>query len=980
MVAHRSIQTDPAPLQLGRYRIEGPIGGGAMGVVYEARDLQLGRLVAIKILPGGIAENADRLARFLREARVLAGLHHPNIAALHGVGRSDDGTHYLVMERVEGESLAERLRRQPLGLQQSLEVGRQIARALAAAHRRGIVHRDLKPANVMLTPHGLIKVVDFGLAGHALERDTAPQLPDGSVALPVSETGNAVGTLGYMSPEQLQGHAADTSSDVFSFGSLMFECVSGTRAFHGATVGDVIAATMLRDPDWSAIPSATPAAWVELIRGCLDKRPERRPTDGGIEARLADLLEAPLHNLPVLPTRFIGRDAEIRECLELLERTRMLTLTGTGGSGKSRLAIRLAQELVPVHRDGVWLVDLSSVAAGDRVVAAVGQALHVLADASGPTVQSLAEKLSERRALVVLDNCEHVLPAVQELSEALLRRCPHLRLLATSREWLGVSGESNYRVPPLDVEPHEPGDPGAATSEAVRLFVDRARIADREFRLTDANHGLIDRICRRLDGIPLAIELAAALAASHELDAIEAQLGDRILDPTRTTDPTGARTMRAAIAWSWDRLSISERVLLRRLSVFVGRCTLNGATAVCGDQQDPFEVLDTLTSLVDRSLVVVAWADDPESSYRLLEPVRQFALSELAAGGELDAMRDRHLDYYVALAEEASPHLQGGPHQGLWLQRLEAEHENLLAALDRCDNENGTDRALRLVTACWRFWLHHGHFDVGRRELARALARVTAAEPSAPRADALFGAGGLAVFQGDYPAAESLNNESLELYQRLGDRSGAARARVHLGVCAVDQGHFDRARQLYEEALGVFRAVDAGRATATTLNNLGVVARCQGDYRAARSFWVEALPLAREGSHFDTLALILVNLALASIRLGATQEARQWLDEALVLVKRTGSRRIGAACLEVCGELLASTGTPDHAATLYSAATSLRASMRLPADAWWGRTHEGVVSNIRTSLGDQRFQAAWSAGKGLTMATAIDTALEWSRP
>ena len=986
-VSRCETSSDPSPLELGRYRIEGPLGRGGMGVVYQGRDSRLGRVVAIKLLPERLSRDAESLARFEREARVLAGLHHPNIAAIHGVGRQPDGTSYLVLERVEGESLAAYLARGPLPVSEALDLGRQVARALVAAHEREVIHRDLKPSNVMRTPDGLAKVLDFGLARRIDDGASLAGAPaDGAAAADPYTTlsGLAQGTPGYMSPEQILGETAGPAADVFSFGCLLHECLSGRRVFAGQRVADVLQATLDTEPDDATLPTTLPSATRDLLRRCLAKDPRGRPQAADLERELEGQGAEPLasagaavvRGLPESATRFIGREAELRQCLELLRRARLVTLTGAGGCGKTRLALEIAATFRPRERHAVWFCDLSTVGEGGRVADAVAGTLGVRQGSSGSIIEDLAMSLGEGPTFLVLDRCEHVLQAAAALAGELLARCPGLRVLATSREWLGVAGEQTYRVPPLSLPaPNLESDAeGALESESVRLFLDRAARSAADLALDPASLAAVSRLCRRLGGIPLAIELAAARARTSGVEGIDAQLGDRLSPAPGRGESNPSDLMDAAIGWSYERLDPVERRMLRGLAVFSGGATLDGATAVCGEGRDAFEVLDLLTGLTDQSLLATAAAEDHESRYRMLEPVREFALGELRSAREESEGRRRCLDYYLKLAETAAPHLPGGPRQSRWLASLESEHSNLLAALDWCEQaEAGATQALKLAGSCWRFWYIRGHFASGRRVLERALARPAAQGATAERALALFGAGGLAVFQGDAEAAEVFDRESLSIYERLGDRAGMARATVHLAVAADQRGDTDRARELYQRALGAYRELGEERGAATALNNLGGVERNQGDYRTAVGHWEAALELARRGGDLDTLALLLVNLALASSRLGEVAKARAWIAEGIDLVAKMGARRIATAALEVAVEVLAAGGALETSARLEGAAAALREQLRLPADAWWGSTHGAAVAGIRSRLGAS-FEMAWARGRRLSARDALSIA------
>ena len=456
---------------LGRYQIIGPLGAGGMGEVYRAQDARLDREVAIKMLPAELARDPEALARFEREAKLLAALNHPHIATIHGLEQSDRDESYLILELVEGQPLTERLLDGPLPVGEALRVGAQVSEALEAAHERGVIHRDLKPANVMVSPRGWVKVLDFGLATRTDDR--AGAMPGG---VWVDEDGGVMGTPGYMSPEQVLAQPQDHRTDLFSFGCVLYECMTGRRAFPGDNIYVVTAAVLSEDPDWSALPPDTPPRARDLLERCLAKDVEARPDSMttvrawldeamGVGAaiigpREAHLPAAPgrraLHNLPPQVTSFIGRDAEIAECTRLLENTRLLTLTGVGGCGKTRLALRVAETLLDETWDGVWFVDLAPLTDAERVPDVVASALSLRDEPGRTAAEGIAAFLAGKHVVLAVDNCEHVLAACAHLVDALLRGCPRLRILASSREALGIGGEQAYRVPSLSVPDASP--------------------------------------------------------------------------------------------------------------------------------------------------------------------------------------------------------------------------------------------------------------------------------------------------------------------------------------------------------------------------------------------------------------------------------------------------------------------------------------------------------------------------------------------
>ena len=984
------------PSSIGPYVLEGELGRGGMGVVYLARDTRLGREVAIKMLPSDLARDSERLARFRREARLLALLNHPNIATLYGLEESERGDRFLILERLEGETLGQRLRRGPLPLDEALGACGQIAEALEAAHERGVVHRDLKPGNVMLLPRGRVKVLDFGL-GKQIAARPARDGEGAAGASRVTEVGVALGTPGYMSPEQVLGLFHDHRADIFAFGCVLYECLAGSPAFAGESIASVTAAVLAGAPDWSRLPDAVPPTVRELLGRCLEKDPEARLADIA-EARLvlvrpraaAELSTAAAYvappvtpqNLPRQLTSFVGREKEIAECARLLEHARLLTLTGAGGCGKTRLALRLAERLLEKRPGGVWFVDLAPLADPERVAHAAAAAVGVREEPGRSPAWTLCDALASRRALLVLDNCEHVLRACADLVAALLTACPELALVATSREGLGVAGEQVYAVPTLSVPPAhaEPGAARLVEYEAVALFVDRAALVQSGFTLTDARAPAVAEICRRLDGIPLAIELAAARIRVLGVEEIRAMLDDRfrLLTGGSKTALPRHQTLRATLQWSYDHLEPAEQDLFRSLAVFAGGWTLEAAAQVCGAGPEAvFEVLDLLARLVDKSLVTVERRRTGESRYRFLETMRQYALEKLEDAGQGSALRARHLDHFLALAEAAEPKLWGAD-QATWLARLEIEHENLLAALAWCDRaENGAESAIRLAGSLWRFWTIHGHYRMGRLALAEALRRPGADAPTRARARALYGAGYLALWQGDASAARPLFEDSRRISRALDDHQGEARALSGLGLAAKDEGQHESARSYYEESLARYREVDDKRGMAAVLNNLGAVAWAQSDFAAAGPLYDEACRYGREAGDADLMVVTLTGVGWISLRLGDLEVARARLEECLRLVKELGAKLRAAYAIEAAAALAKSCGEAGRAARLYGASEALRESLGAPADPSWRDAQAGIIAAIRGELGEGAFARRWASGRSLALDSALEYALEW---
>jgi predicted ATPase len=674
----------------GRYRIEREIGRGGMATVWLAEDLRHHRPVALKVLaPHGTGAIGRK--RFAREIAIVARLVHPHIVPLFDSGESA-GFLWFAMPHIAGESLRARLAREGrVPVAEAVRLLCEVASALGHAHRHGIVHRDLKPENVLLAD-GVALVADFGIA--ALSGD-ATRDEAGALTRP----GAVPGTPRYASPEQILGGPLDARSDLYSLGCVAYELLAGRAPFDGPTPEARARLRLTTDPPTllelgQIVPPAVSAA---IARALARSREDRFET----AARFAEALTVPAaslvtpsaaaptpapHNLPRERSRFVGREREREECARILAESRLLTLTGLGGGGKTRLALRVAADALASFPDGAWFVDLAPVADPSRVASTVAETLGVREEADLPATGALARHLSGRRLLLVLDNCEHVRPAAAELADSLLDAADAVRIVATSREALEVAGERRVSLGPLGLP--APGDAGAeriGEAEAVRLFVDRARAADASFALDAESAPLVAEICRRLDGIPLALELAAARVRLLSPGQIRDRLDDRFRLLAGGRDPKGRHaTLEATLDWSWSQLEEDDARLLRALSVFAGGWTLEAAAAVAvpavDGPPDEFAVMDGLARLLDRSLVTVRRERNEPPRYRLLETVRQYARARLEAAGETAVARARHAAWFAARAENAWRDRIA--REEAWSAWLEAEHDNLRAALD----------------------------------------------------------------------------------------------------------------------------------------------------------------------------------------------------------------------------------------------------------------------------------------------------------
>ena len=687
--------------------------------------------------------------------------------------------------------------------------------------------------------------------------------------------------------------------------------------------------------------------------------------------------EAGKHNLPGSLTSFVGREREKKEVERLLDASRLLTLTGTGGCGKTRLAQEVAKGLVNAYADGVYLTELASLSEATLVPQAVAEVLGVREQPGSSLTDTLAHTLSTKTLLLVLDNCEHLVEACAHLVETLLKACPGLRILATSREPLGAAGEVIWQVPPLSgPSPHlRHALEELEGYESVRLFVERARYRNPAFLLDQQNARAVAEICHKLDGIPLAIELAAA-RVGLSVEQIATRLDDslRLLTGGNRTATPRQQTLRGALDWSYELLIEPERELFNRLSVFAGGWTLEAAESVASGEGIE-DVLDLLSRLVDKSLVVAEATGDGGVRYRMLEPVRQYAQERL---GEDDALRDRHAAFFLALAEEAESKLVE-PDQVAWLERLEREHDNLRAALRNSLDRGNAELGLRVSGAIWRFWYAHGYLSEGRRWLEETLAQPGTA--SAPvRAKALRGAGALAWAQGDYARAETLFEESLILRRELGDRQGIAEAINGLASVARDRGEYARAKALFEENLAVCRELENADGIGTALINLGNVAYYHGDYPQAIPFYEESLAVYREMGERYGMAISLNNLGEVARDQGDYARAETLGKESLALFQELGDKWAIFQALIGLGRLAMARDNNERAVRLLAAAESLRETIGSALSPVESADYDRSVTAVRSALGEETFAALWEEGSAMTPEEAVEYALGEEEP
>ncbi len=1014
--------------RFGNYEILERLGAGGMGEVYRARDMRLNREVAIKTISLDRDSQPEALARFEREARSACALNHPNIVTIYELGQVNE-TRYIAMELVLGDTVREMLAAGPIPFRKAAAIAAQVADALAKAHEIGIVHRDLKPENLMVSGDGTAKVVDFGLAKPSiLDRSESS-----NASTTVSEQGVVMGTVGYMSPEQATGLEVDFRSDQFSLGSVLYEMVTGSPAFLKKSYAETTAAILRDEPErFGARMLQAPAPFIWIVERCLAKDPKQRYSStrdlardlAAVRDRLADVpgrrSEPRANNLPVQRNAFIGREREAAALSQLVRRedVRLITLTGPGGIGKTRLALQVAGEIASEFPGGSCFVPLSAVCEDRLIASTIAQVLGVH-EAGGQSAQeSLQEYLGglDQSMLLLIDNFEHLISGAPVISQVLTAG-PKLKVVVTSQAPLHVYGEHEFPVPPLALPDlkHIPPLEALARLPAVALFVARAQAVKREFALTEENGALVTAICARLDGLPLAIELAAARIKMLSPSAMLARLESRLnlLTGGARDLPTRQQTLRGTVDWSYGLLNASEQTLLRRLAVFVGGCTLEGVEAVCDTKGDlGIDVLDGMTSMVDKSLAHHVEQVVGETRFHLLSTIREYALERLAGGDDEAVTRRAHAAYYLVLAEEGAKNAASDPG---WLDRFDVEHDNFRAALDHLVKTGNAEWGLRLGTALFHFWETREHLTEGRDTIARLLALEGAASRPKLRARLQFAGAVLAGEQCDYGCGRQLLEDSLATCVELGDNRGVAVALNALAVNARDrgefadaavlfercvamwkdlgdsadlaralsnlasvmklQGEYERASSLFDECLAMFRKAGDNAGVAWTLNYQGDVAREKADLAAARSFCEQSLAAFRQLRDGWGIASALSDLASLSYDLGNNLESRRLYGESIKVFEQLGHKRGIARVLECLAASAAAQSNARQSLHFAGAAAALRQRLGAPLTPAEAPRLEKALEFARRTLGNAAGLTAWMEGWAMPVEQAIEEAL-----
>lgn len=985
-------------VQVGPYRLLRELGRGGMGSVWLARDHRLARDVALKFLPGtarihdeGDTPNRSTRAlqrtRFLVEARAAAAIDHPHVASVYDIGADAAGQLFIAMAYCAGGSLAHRLQSGALSVDDSVEVATQVAAALHAAHQQGVVHRDVKPANVLFDAWGRVRLADFGIAslpGHEATR-----------------SGSVQGTLAYLAPEQLRGERADSAADLWALGVTIYECLSGQRPFTGDSMASLMHAVLHTDPAplTDRVP-AVPAALSTLVQHLLDKDPRRRPTSAlAVEQALREGRALAVSTQrtwtrftppPSHLTTFLGRERDVEELARLVHAERLVTVTGAGGSGKTRLAAAVASRCLATDRfaDGrcAW-VDLTGITDGALVGTQVAATLRAPERSDGSQLDIIRQVIGREPLLLVVDNCEHVLDGVASLVDGLLAACPAVHVLATSREVLNVGGE------------HAWSTPGLNETDARSLFAQRARAAQASFELTSDLQPIVDEICARLDGMPLAIELAAARVRAMPVPEIRARLSDvfQLLSSGSRTALPRQRTLRGTMEWSHDLLELRDRIVLRRLSVFTGGFRLDFAASVAGGAPESDDaaadhwpiltadaVQESVLSLVDKSLVVAYDVRDIPR-FRLLETVRQYAMERLDEAGELALARERHARAYLALAEEMAPKFVGGEHTPGLMARIIVENDNFRSAVNWTVDEvvgppDRAELALRFAAALFWYW-HSSAAWVGTArygELSdftvRALARGTACSPSL-RAEALTTLGLLGLASGSWESAAAALTDARQL--RMDSHDVLARVWVdawYAAVCLM-RGKLDEGWQIAERAWQTVLPYPPSIVHTVTTSWRGLLAVARGDMRTAREMQEINCRIGYEIGHTTSSAHAEAFLGTINLLEGRIDEAEQNFRRSYSMHYELLDGWGLALDLDgLCGVTVARAQFVQTA-RLLGAVDAWRRRIGIAMPAFAAPLRAQYESQARSALGAVTYDAHYAEGRALSPDAAITAVL-----
>jgi predicted ATPase len=983
-----------------RYRIVRRVAQSSASALYHAQDVATGANVALKMAKTAAPALQRRLAH---EAELLANLSHPSLPAFHQFFVTDDAA-YLVMDYVPGDDLAQQMaqRRTPFAPATVLTWVTDLLDALDYLHRQQppIIHGDIKPHNLKLAADGRAMLLDLGVAGRAAQTATGYSLV-------------------YAAPEQLDSAMLQPACDLYSLAATLYDLLTGVKPIDARQRQAALAVgaddPLLPAQVWAP---ALPTDLCELLVQGLALQPTARFASAAamraaLEACRVALETATADGEPVQHAdELIGRAPHLREARRLLLQpgVRVLTITGPGGVGKTTLALALAQQVQVAFADGVSLVELASLHAATEVAAATAHALGLVENDETETGEQICQVLTSQQRLLVLDNFEHLLGAAAEVADW-LRLCPRLKLLITSRAALQIEGEAVYELAPLAVPAAGCAASAVLAAPATALFIQRGRLAQPALCVNDVNASLIAAIVVALDGLPLAIELAAAQLRTQTLDALASQLsqGTRLHDESDATALSWQRSLHNALEGSFARLTPREQQLFMRLACFVGGFTTTAVQSICCDvQEDKLPLLDLNAAAALEKLAAHSLIRRREAlRYTMLETVRHYAASWLSQA-DADLLQRRHARYFLQWIEARN---DSAANSESWLEQVEAERANLQKALAWSMAAENAETALRLAASLWRFWEVRGEYRSGLASLNAALALEGGASLARWRAQALAGAGALArnlsryaeagayfrmaltlcreeqesqgianalnslgtlaYYQNDLDGATAYYQEALTLRRVLNDRRGIAGALNNLAMIDELKGAYARARKTYREALSIFRELDDAVNSAYTLGNLGIVAEHEGDLAQAVQLFQESLGIQEQLGDRWGAAAALANLGSTLDRLGQREEAQALLAESVTIFYELGDLSSLANTLGALARNASHRRAYTDAARYLGAAERLQAQLETPLPSQEAAERRRITAAVRAALGEAAYTRAWSAGAAVELSSLL---------
>lgn len=972
------------------------IGRGGFGIVYRCTQTSLDRTVAIKVLTREL--DATGMERFAREQRAMGRLSmHPNVVTILEVGTTDSAHPYIVMQFFPGGSLDSKIRREgPVRIADVLDLGIKISDALDAAHRIEIIHRDVKPANILLDAVGEPALADFGIAHISGGFET--------------ETGTVTGSPAFAAPEVLNGEEPTTASDVYGLGATLFAALTGHVAFQRRRDESIVTQFLrvtsrpfpnLREkgvPDdlsqtleraMSVDPSSRPSVAqlsreIREIQARTNKtgsHSNRSQPESVNESSKADPVarksEARIDgNLPSELSEFVGRRHELARAKGLLTKSRLVSIVGMGGVGKTRLAVRLASSVQRGYPDGAWIVELGDLHDEAMLTAVVSDTLRVREHPPTPLVETLTEFLSKQKILLLLDNCEQMIDEVADLSHTILKFCPNIQILITSREPTNVPGELVLRLDPFTVQGLNSPSPSSDMSQydAVSLFAARASAAFPSFELTPTNTQAVAGICRKVDGIPLLIELAAARLTVLSPDQILEHLTDRYALLTRgsRSAPSRQQTLQACVDWSYQLCTDTEQKMWSDASVFAGSFELDSAEYVCGETDDAGQVLDTLTSLVDKS--ILSREQFGESvQFRLLDSLREYGRAKSMEGGTSDQLRRRHRDFYLRLALNADQDWFSG-RQIQWIDRFDREQTNLREAMKFCLTDSEIpDAGLKIAAPLYLLWGTRGYFSECRSWLDKFLARSDSLA-SATGINALYSSCVLALLQGDLQAADEAVRQGHAVAVQTADTMSDAVATHMDGLLCLFRGDTKNACVRLENALHTLRTGGNLWLQAESLTFLGLAFELEDkNLERAAPYYGKSISLSEANEESVFLSYTLWATALAYWRRGDCEQSRDLLNRSLGLVRVIDDPVSAANSLDLLAWISARTGEFNRAGTLLGAAEKLGRAVGAPQVFMPGILdfHNSCIREVKNALGDEGFTKAKEEGCSFDLESSI---------